>query len=586
MTEILKCVQCDSTFKPEENIPGACSFHKTCYTNYGSYMCCGKDTPCEMNKHRTEHHMDYVYGAFIERANGVTQYSNTTNEWETLEETFNENAEKVFIGELLRWTTNSVLISEPLIVLQVGVLRLSGPNYFNTFSKSDLARLATGKVSGDIIRIAHSGDNDHYSSAEWIVGSSGKINQARVTIQVDPVEGSYSRLIEFNPDNLKIVSKKVLSDGLVVYKSKQPYVLPQTKKVGSDINVPKYKAKSDFRSQGDFSNQVLLSVLECKANPQYAHTDCDLFVGELSSFNQSETGNPAVIAIIKAEYRLIGEEYQACDIETDVKCPFAVENFKSQRLKFTIKVPRAEEDSNLQIKWWDRALVARDRPLRLKITFQNPKGQSSSIIYEYVLNHFKYETKKDGDLAFIYLDDPFTCTRVHIRAKVESDSSISLENTGLTFTQADLNKLVLRAKKESSTQLNLECNPKKDETDVSVWALVDLSCNKVYAFKVQLSSRIGAALGYIPVPDYSKTEEARDISYASETNTFPNITAPTITHYPQEDKLDQQVAPVTPPEAKTLPKDANVDSLNDRIDRLTAAAEKIASLMERFLDSK
>ncbi|KAJ3312590.1 hypothetical protein HDV04_002907 [Boothiomyces sp. JEL0838] len=584
--EILKCVQCDSTFKPEENIPGACSFHKTCYTNYGSYMCCGKDTPCELNRHRTEHHMDYVYGAFIDRANSVTQYSNTTNEWETLEQSYEDNTEKVFVGELLRWTTNSVLITEPLIVLQVGILRLSGGNYFNTFSGKDLVKLAAGKQPGEVIQIAYSGNNERYSKAEWVVGSEGKINQIKISIQVDPVEGSYSRLIEFNPDTLQIISKKVLSDGLVIYKSKQVYVLPPLKKVGSDIFVPKYKAKQDFRTQGDFAGQVLLSVLECKANPQHAHTDCDLFVGEVSCFNHSESGNTAVIAIIKAEYRLIGDEYQSCEIETDLKCPFAVENFKSQKLRFTIKVPRTEADAKLQIKWWDRALVARDRPLRVKITFQNHKGQNSSIIYEYVLNHFKYETKNDEDLAFIYLDDPFTCTRVYVRAKVDSDSTLILENTGLTFTKADLNKLVLRAKKEGVSQINLECNSKRDETDILVWALVDMNCNKVYAFKVQLASKIGAALGYVPVPSYSNTEAIMDISYASETDSFPNIRPPEVVHYAQEDNLDLNTEPPSISEVKPASKDVQLSSLNDRIDRLTVAVEKIASLMERFLDSK
>ncbi|KAJ3273039.1 hypothetical protein HDV01_004816 [Terramyces sp. JEL0728] len=585
--EILKCVQCENTFKEDENVQGACSFHKTCYSSYGSYPCCGKEAPCILNKHRTEHHMDYVYGTFIARANDITQYSNTAEEWETLEQTFEDNTQKVYVGELLRWTTNSILITEPLIVLQVGILRITGPNYFNTFSCSDLARLAKGRDSGEAIRIAHSGDAVCYSSAEWIVGKEGKINQIKIAIQVDPVEGTFSRLIEFNPDTLTLVTKQTLSDGLVVYKSKQSYSMPQPNKVGSDIYVPQYKTKSDFRSQGDFSNQLLLSVLECKANPKYAHTDCDLFEGEVSAFNQCEIETPVVIGLIKAEYRVIGEDYQPCDIETDVKCPFAVENFKSQRLKFTIKVPRSEADSKLEIKWWDRALIARDRPVRLKITFQNPKGNSSSIIHEYVLKHFKYETKKEDDLAFIFLDNPYTLTRVYVRAKVESDSSISLENTGLSFTKLDLNKIVLRGIKESTSEINLDCNTTKDDTSISVWALIDLNCNKVYAFKVQLVSKMGASLDYVPVPEYSNSGESKDITYATETYTFPNLIAPVFQHYPQKDELDK-VAPesqASDPKPKTE-KEVNMNALNERIDRLTSAVEKIATLMEKFLNSK
>lgn len=120
------CVQCDASFRNSANGPKSCNFHRAEYSSWDKcYPCCGgKDSrPCQYQYHRAEHHCDYPYGPFFSRAREINNYVDTVDQWVSLEDKslVNDNAQKAFVGRLLRWVTRGDLLDQPTII--IGLVR-------------------------------------------------------------------------------------------------------------------------------------------------------------------------------------------------------------------------------------------------------------------------------------------------------------------------------------------------------------------------------------------------------------------------------------------------------------------------------
>lgn len=74
-----------------------------------------------------------------------------------------------------------------------------------------------------------------------------------------------------------------------------------------------------------------------------------------------------------------------------------IEPRQSWLLKF--RTPRTNQ---LQLRWFNCVLVARDRPLRLKLTFEYSKdieNEECPIVLKYVLNPWSFDEEKGRDVG-------------------------------------------------------------------------------------------------------------------------------------------------------------------------------------------
>ena len=74
---ILSCVQCKSEYKESENGEGSCKYHTSKLTGFHryTYSCCNANSPnyesalsltgCTKGRHRSEHHDEYTYSAYL-----------------------------------------------------------------------------------------------------------------------------------------------------------------------------------------------------------------------------------------------------------------------------------------------------------------------------------------------------------------------------------------------------------------------------------------------------------------------------------------------------------------------------------------
>jgi hypothetical protein len=160
-----------------------------------------------------------------------------------------------------------------------------------------------------------------------------------------------------------------------------------------------------------------------KPNQQFTSYNSDNFEGIVSVFNQSPASSmtPITIASVSASFRLIGEEtyvsVKSFEFLDGVQLPITIEPRQSWSFKFKISVPRSDNDAKLELRWFNRACIARRRPLRLKLLMKEIEGEQCSFVIEHVFDPlYSSEKQKETDLAFFYFDDPELWTRngVHV----------------------------------------------------------------------------------------------------------------------------------------------------------------------------
>ncbi|KAJ3019732.1 hypothetical protein HKX48_001837 [Thoreauomyces humboldtii] len=153
----VKCVQCDSLFQEweQENVKtdaeGACRYHPEEWDGWErSQPCCGeKDRPCAVAKHSAKHHCRFPYAALAGYSQRILGYSDTMDEYVTLDERSPEwyTAEHgeytmrlITIGKLLRAQTRGALLSSQApseryrLVIRIGT---GQTRYFRVMSPND-----------------------------------------------------------------------------------------------------------------------------------------------------------------------------------------------------------------------------------------------------------------------------------------------------------------------------------------------------------------------------------------------------------------------------------------------------------------
>jgi hypothetical protein len=222
---------------------------------------------------------------------------------------------------------------------------------------------------------------------------------------------------------------------------------------------------------------------------------------------------------VSASFRLVGEETylsaKSFEFLDAVQLPITIDPRQSWSMRFRIFVPRSEQDTRLQVRWFNRAFIARKRPLRVKLLMKDIEGEECSLVIEHVFDHlFPLDKQKETDLAFFHFDDPELWSRngVHVETGAGGGQIVSFSgSTGdNTIDVVRLQQVVYHAIKTGETEVDLKIGGEKEygAWEWGVWALVDLSCLRVYAFKILLkqghlaSKKTMACLGYVLCPEY------------------------------------------------------------------------------------
>ena len=562
----LNCVQCDMPYRNSTNGPKSCNFHKAAYLDR-QYPCCGSEHPCHFGYHHDKHHSAYPYGRFFVYAQKINGYIDTVDEWVTIEDKslVGNETQKAYVGKLLRWVSRGSLIEEPTIIISVGTIWHTEKYYFNTFTPADLeAASDVARVTGHGMIFRTSSSHDEYAMAEWVLSTEGEISGVRITAKAATSETPFVKIC---PLNIATCTKsgKVISlseGGMRSYLPRTPYVIPEPVRVGPELSdKPIRHTRTDFKT---CTTPALPILIKCtsepplKPNRDFGSWDSDNFYGVISVFNKSPAGsvNPISIASVKASYRMVGEdEYspvKSLKFLDGEKLPITIDTRQTWAMAFEIVIPRTEEDSKLQERWFNRAFLARKRPLRVKFTLEDIEGEECSLVIEHVFNPlFPPEKKKEDDLAFFYIDDYNLWTRnyVHVAKGSNNDEIIKFNGTGVEVVR--LQKVVYHSIKTGETEVDLEIGAEKGDGvwEWRVWALVDRSCRTVYAFKVliqqgkKVTKKTMACLGYVLCPEYGDVvpNEKRPVQYAIEKVKFPELEVPDIQELVTDDSTDDFV---------------------------------------------
>lgn len=623
------CIQCEKQFTHYTNGPKACSFHQAEYDSWSrQYPCCSTDHPCQFSTHRSKHHCDYPYGNFFPRARAVTGYVDTQEEWAAVEDINLESdaVQKASVGELLRWVSRGARVQEKTLLIIVGRVWYTYPYYFNTFTAKDLVDISKSvKLSKRTLIFRTDKDDNEFALAEWILSVSGKITGVRLTAKTVTSTNPFVRIC---PIDLSTCEKSgdiitPSEGGMRSYTPVSSYSLPQTIQYGPTLkDTPTRPVKTTFKTRASSSLRVVMKTLSdppLSANPQFASTQVDHFVGKVSVFNNNPSSStnpiPITVASVNAQYRFIGEEeykpVEGFKFLSHGDLPISIDPRQTWTIEFQVSVPRSEEDKALEVRWWNRAFGARKRPLRIKLLLEEIEGEQASLVLEYVFQPYKLEKANEKDLGFLFFDNADTLERCYVRVEKVEDSGTGMDAGVVRIASNDLNvrklhQTVYKALKSGKTEVDLEIGQEKNdgEWEWTAWALVDISCRRVYAFKIILNEgkkvdeakrRLGC-VGYVLCPSYGDVVpgKTKPVSYATETAKMVKLQEYMEEGYPQDDGLDDFKPPVPPKPPVPVANGSSIEpnnvssslttELSVRLASIDANLARIADVLERLAD--
>ncbi|KAF5392307.1 hypothetical protein D9757_001552 [Collybiopsis confluens] len=605
------CLQCDKEYRDSVNGEKSCSFHRAEYDSWNkSYACCSTNNPCQAGRHRSKHHCDYVYGNFFTFARNITGYVDTTDPWIEVEDFNFDTSEKITasVSRLLRWKSRGAAPELPTILVTVGGLSISTPYFFKTLNTKEL-ELASKVVDIThqlvIFRTSHS--KEQYAMAQWMLSAKGGIIGITVTVKAATSSKPFIRFcpIDITTASLSGEVKAISEGGLRSYRPSTLYTLPDIERVSAALHegAPR-EVRKDFKTRTSPKLPVVLKTVSdppLVANDQFASLQADNFTGAVSVFNKHPVNSqePISISSVAAFYRFIGDEtYQpvkSMEIVDGPTLPVSVDPRQTWTLKFVLNIPRSEEDAKTETKWWGRSFIARQRPLRIKLVLTDIEEEECSLVLDYVSPVYEQSKPGSDDLAFFYVDDPLTWNRygVHVTNASHGDrAAIQLGNW--TLDGDWMKKLVYNALKNGESEIELEMGENKDEGESTAWswkswALVDLSCQRLYAFKILITKNLVgtkgfACLGYVACPEYGDFyDDARPIQYASETTSFPKLDPYISESVLLDDDFDDivpEVQKASSPAAigPTTPSVAIPDELTRRLASIDLSLSRLASI--------
>jgi hypothetical protein len=163
-----------------------------------------------------------------------------------------------------------------------------------------------------------------------------------------------------------------------------------------------------------------------------------------------------------------------------------------------------------------RSLCAAQSPIRIRVSARDLDGATVSLVQEFVNDAVSVEGPEDNDAVFVYADNVVSEDRscVHCKVTNEPDNmKVSVGSSSLSDTA--LRKLAGEACAKKISELPIDdfsCS--SSYYKYSAVALVDLSCQRVWAIKVDMERTDceSSGSGLMVVPLYGKTDPARPVS--------------------------------------------------------------------------
>lgn len=565
------CVQCEKKYHNSKNGENSCSYHSTDFSSW--IRCCSMKHPCQVGTHRPKHHGDYPYSNFFPFAQGLYfSFHAKKTLWAEIDDTnFETSAElKAFVAQLPLENGVSDL---PSIFIQVGALLFSQPYFHKGFSTREL------EVISQVVEITHqtvifrtSHSEDEFAMAEWVLSSEGAIVGVKITVKASTSNTPFIRLcpIDITKCTLSGEVQALSEGGLRAYKPATPYILPPVQRVGGTLHdKPSREVRKDFKTHTSPNLPVMLKTVSdppLTGQPQPGHWQNDYFTGTISVFNKHPVGSFQTIsfASVTAFYRLVGDEVykpaKSVDLLNDVVLPYSVDPRQTRSLTFGVAVPRPAEDSNLNYTWYGRAFTARERPLRIKLVLTDVEDEDCWLVLEYVCPapyHPRLPVAEKNDLGFLYVDDPIRWDRYGVHVAKGTIGYVVMIDGRVHIKTDGLKSIVYKALQTGESEIcldELRNSPPIEKTwSWRMWGLVDLSCQRLYAFKILITTtptsdgKQYACLGYVACPEYGEFyEETRPIRYAVEMVGFP----PLEPYIPKEVILDDTFDDFLPETAK------------------------------------
>ncbi|CAO3571724.1 unnamed protein product [Mortierella alpina] len=540
----LTCLQCGKEYRESANGSESCAFHKCLEVN-GTFACCGQNSPCAFSNHRPVHHCEYPYSRFFDYAYGIIgtlSYCTTVDDWADVSETdlVTYVVQRASVGKLIRWSDRHARISQSMMVIRVGHITFEGSYFFQVLDANELrswnARIGqTGKTL-----IYKSGqDETEYAMAEWTLDDAGVINGVILTSKVATSDTATAKVVPIDITTVSVSGEvKTLSRSTFrLYKPAGPYIFPAIRHVGYIARDSPLRERREFKAR---MNLPLVAIpqgtLQANASP-YMHGEDDQFEGTLCIFNKALPSSENYVTLVSctAQYRLVGDnEYR--DVRSlslgDTKFPLSIAPTQSVMIPFETHILRSATEAALGevCRYW--AMITLHRPIRIRLTFKDIDDQAYVFLQEYVHDPTDHlQAKAPDDILFLQIHDVYSAERTVLRityGEKGSDAVVGIRG-GPQFSVQDLNRIVYEAERTGVTEVHVG-ERIDDRFKWEVWALVDLSCRRVYGLKALLMQgswrprKTTAVLGYAPCPNYGEGDlEERPIRYAEEKSVFPEL---------------------------------------------------------------
>jgi len=547
--EIFACVQCGGKFKESENVSGACFFHKTPMSDR-KYSCCGQNAACQKNTHRAKHHCEYEYEALKTLAWGINNYTDTHTKWSKVSDTdlsSDRIDQQATVAKMLRWKSKAGLITENVLLVFVG--SFSHKWWWLCYTETDLD--AIGKAGTELI-FRTSDSTESYSSASWII-TNNIVTGIRLEAKAKSSEQASVSVCTFTSFPLTKGEETIVSrGGIVEAKPASEYTLPAVVRMGEQIEKKEARApKTELPVQG--TKNVKIKQQEIKANEKTTPKNSDKFQGSFSLITTEK--EPICFESIACEWRLVGNKdwnpVMSFLINGKPPVPLTVNPLQSVVIYFDIEV---EDKTKNGRRWFYKPWVARHQPIRFKMTFTTLTGDVIYKVFEYVQKSHVVDQDKPGtNILWLNADvlDEYERFVFIIKESGEGEG-YSVDIDGTAFNVDRLRKLVYAAQNSGQTeQLVLDTTSQKKDCIKKAWALVDLSCKRVYAIKAMIMTKEGksCSMGYAKLKLYGFQTDTKPNQPAKEVETAPTLTASSqdFSNLAQDDDFDDKFIEIDTP---------------------------------------
>ncbi|KAF9376345.1 hypothetical protein CPC16_000231 [Podila verticillata] len=573
----LTCVQCEKEFNVATNGPESCWFHSAVGNN-DRYHCCQKTSPCQKGYHQPEHHSKYPYSNFFLWSYGILSPSDTVDYWVKIKEIDldqddDTTGQVVRVGQLIRWQSWGELVTTPLMLVNVGHIQDDMPHFLEIFDVASLEDTRKRIVRTNqtcIFKNAPETETATYSMGEWVLDQeTQQIAGIRLTVKVASSQTPTVCIVPLDPLLLKMPHESPVEylsrcSG-AMYKPDQPYEFPETTQLGPVIRASRLREPRFFRTKISSPNTPLLltPAWEMVANNHVtlANNREDRFRGTWRALNRAPLSSQKQIILlsVKFEYRLVGEPtYKPVKVfafRDGVKLPITIAPSQAIDIPWEFLVDKPEHCQGSSVLAINYAHLTIHQPLRLRVTFTSIEGEEVSLVQEYVHGVMGSILPAPEDLGFFFVDNIYQCQRTLV--KITKSPHLDEYLLGITggfgsmnkITEVDLRKIVTKAERTGITEVDMKLGVRNLGIDWTIWALVDLSCRRVYGFKVLLyhgtmtKERVSASLGYAPCPLYGGDDlETRPIQYAEESKIVPKVSHWDDVVVVEDDEVDNEVA--------------------------------------------